>query len=383
MERHPLLLQELMKSGHTLALLCLVGCTAEQYQGLTEEPGDCVDLAEARGEWVVSEREREPYRSKVGRAADADEIFFMGEGRIQVAAFNPMTLAERETTPAPDEFYLSDLASNDDDYLLLVGGASSKEPYVPSPYARVWSWSEQTWSYYPFPEYLAAEGDYRPYWHDGEFIFWGGTRGGGSEPIADGAAFDPSDGTWRPLGTGERPSLDGDTVVTDEGLFLWTYQEKSKVPEPWAYTSATDSWRRVSVEGGPSPRHTYLTSTGDKIYLTGGYVDNKEGWFRDLWELTLETETWRQIPVPEDAGLGGPTKWVGDQLIWLPDQYCRGSYTYRPATGEWGATPALHYERVAGSQAFVVGERLTTVGLIAGHGFNLDFEVRQLVIDEE
>lgn len=307
----------------------------------------------------------------------------MSERIVEVTGFNPMEQSERETLPAPDEFYWSELASNDGDYLLLLGGASSKQPYVPSPYARVWSWSEETWRYYEFPEYLDPTGFYEAHWHDGEFIMWGGTRGGsGLEPIASGAAFDPIDGTWRPLGTGEQPSLDGDTVVTDEGLFLWTYKEKSKSPEPWAYTSATDSWRRVSTEGGPSPRHTSLTSTGDRIYLTGGYVENKDGWFSDVWELNLETETWREISVPENAEVGGHAMWAGDRLIWIPNQLCRGSYTYNPETEEWGATPALHDAPVAGTWAFVVGERLTTVGLEADHGWFLDFEVRQLILDE-
>lgn len=112
-------------------------------------------------------------------------------------------------------------------------------------------------------------------WTGTEMLVWGG---GKYDPwdfvhLDDGAALDPSTGTWRPIGdSGGSPTARGSFVSIWSGseMIIWG-------GAPWGlnsggrYNLATDSWRPTRQIGAPQPRYNSAAIwTGEWMIVWGG-----------------------------------------------------------------------------------------------------------------
>lgn len=151
---------------------------------------------------------------------------------------------------------------------------------------------------------------------------------GGHQPFAVPYALDPAADAWEPLPGRWRPSSPTFVAWTGEALLAWSDHDSFS-----AWAPGDVEWRRLA-EGGPrASRPSYwwgetvwsgteLLFVGVRSYDCG---DDCGGGLASLFVDTSysapthayapSTDTWREIPPPEDDLDVGYAVWAGDRLL--------------------------------------------------------------------
>jgi N-acetylneuraminic acid mutarotase len=120
----------------------------------------------------------------------------------------------------------------------------------------------------------------------GDMIVWGGAAREGdaqTDYYRDGARYNPDTDTWSPISTQGTPKgrILTKAVWTGKELLLWGGVNDARadgvgdssryVGTGAGYNPATDTWREMVPEGGPSPRLTGGVWTGESLLIFGGW----------------------------------------------------------------------------------------------------------------
>ncbi|HUG83130.1 MAG TPA: hypothetical protein VMM13_01130, partial [Euzebya sp.] len=127
------------------------------------------------------------------------------------------------------------------------------------------------------------------------------------EALADGAAYDPVNDTWRRIADHPDPAREPRAMGTGEGLVVGRPDEAL-----WRYDAGTDTWERL---GRTRDGLDLLAVTGDRMvaYASTHEVLGPPDHIHDP-----STEGWRALP-PDPLGLTRDRRmvWVGDGLVLL------------------------------------------------------------------
>lgn len=177
-------------------------------------------------------------------------------------------------------------------------------------------------------------------WTGSEMIVWGG------RDLADGAAYDLVDDSWRtiaaaPLSAGAPIA----SVWTGTEMFVWGVEGQTSV-EGAAYNPSTDRWRELSnaplalTNGNGVPLGG---SDAISIAVLGSELDNKEG-----TEVTrallydIGADRWTILPDPDLWPQSTWLSWTGQQLVaW---DYALEARAFTPGTSSWRPLPDIPLE---------------------------------------
>jgi hypothetical protein len=101
--------------------------------------------------------------------------------------------------------------------------------------------------------------------------------------------------------------LDGNRIDRSTGSPL-PYQKL------WKYVPATNTWHQMADFPGyhfPAELHATTFTIGNKAYVFYGHIENgpldrnnpENAYRRELWEYNIDNDSWRQITLPEGAGM--------------------------------------------------------------------------------
>jgi hypothetical protein len=190
-------------------------------------------------------------------------------------------------------------------------------------------------------------------WTGSEMIVWGGMSSDeieyyegdtyfSSQVYEDGAIYNPSSQSWRPMAAAPM-GLHGHTAVwTGTEMIVWGDASMSS-NTGMAYNPQSNSWRYISSAGAPSPRmgHAALW-TGDAMVIWGGSDD----WESDGTTVGTgafyypSTDSWVSIS-QSGAPAGGDGRWAGDgergvELMWTGSKLIAVPInTYGEASQSW------------------------------------------------
>lgn len=192
------------------------------------------------------------------------------------------------------------------------------------------------------PSPLSARLDPSAVWTGRELIVWGGTLG--RQPLADGAAYDPSTRTWRMLAAAPIPARGrhvavwtGTEMVVAGGVGGPDGQEPDRF-ETAAYDPATDTWRALP----PLPADRQLSEAAvvaGRVVLAGS---SRHGGPATLLVLDPAASAWEVIEVGTTvASLGA----AGDRVVITTEEYSPSSQVsvalVDPVTGTVEPAPSL------------------------------------------
>lgn len=111
-------------------------------------------------------------------------------------------------------------------------------------------------------------------WTGSEVIVWGGvTRGRNIEAVGDGAAYDPTQGSWRSIAVAPPGVLGGGghaAAWTGEVAVFWAGNSPDGPAGGGLYDPATDTWERLP-DGPLGPREGYVSAwTGTELLIIAG-----------------------------------------------------------------------------------------------------------------
>jgi N-acetylneuraminic acid mutarotase len=117
-------------------------------------------------------------------------------------------------------------------------------------------------------------------WTGAEMIIWGGgalpNPNNIGEALTDGAAYNPTTDTWRPIHSAPSTGLFVPAVVwTGAAMIVWGgYNEQSFANQGYRYAPATDSWEYLTTVNAPGPRAgAAAVWTGQSLMIWGGSGD--------------------------------------------------------------------------------------------------------------
>lgn len=217
---------------------------------------------------------------------------------------------------------------------------------------------------------LAVRGDVAMAWTGSEVVVWGGDveafnmgLPGGDRSFADGAAYDPATGVWRPISPSPLPATAETPVaaMTDRGVVL----VRGTATAIW--DPDTDTWRSLddapepeAPEGGGSPQVSDLVGDGERVISHSANA-----------VLDVEAGTWVMLPEPPVRLERPTTAWTGRELIVVGGPNtpftAAEAIAVDPDEGSWRTLPApppeLHAEALSaawdGDRVVVVNYDMT------------------------
>lgn len=207
-----------------------------------------------------------------------------------------------------------------------------------------------------------AVSDSRAVWTDSRMLLWG--------PVL-GYVFDPVAGTWANVSTAGQPSqrYDYTAVWTGTEMIVWggrSADYSSEYGDGARYDPATNTWRPMSTDGAPSPRHGHTAVwTGTEMIVWGGaasgYVQG------DGARYDPATDTWKAM-----SSAGAPVLtahmgvWTGTKMVVFGSLAGRGGI-YDPVSDSWTAVDTT-CAPTGRQQATAVwtGSRMVVWGGLAG-----------------
>jgi len=130
--------------------------------------------------------------------------------------------------------------------------------------------------------------------------------------LADGAAYDPTTRTWRPIAPAPVPVMAGQPVVVDGTVYVNAYAGPA-APTLLAYDIAADRWSRPPTPPGDSE---LLTAAGDRPVIYPG--SHEQGAGGTGYALDPATGRWAALPAdPLGKGFDRRFAWTGEALVLL------------------------------------------------------------------
>jgi hypothetical protein len=278
------------------------------------------------GRWSRAARSPLPWRAGHSVvAADGRVIVWGGTPGRGAAAYHPSRDSWRRIPPGPLAGRSGHSAVWTGDEMIVWGGLHGRRPRANGaaydPRTRRW----RTIAAAP----LSAREDHAALRAGDEMVVWGGSRlvpGDPARVLADGAAYDPRNDTWRPLapsplrsapsrtlGTGLEVDLDA--AWTGTRMLVWNGIAGA------AYEPRRNAWRPLA----PLPAHPWLPEdtavwTGDELVVFGG-----------ARAIAYDPTTRRWTALPRAPILGRDRHaavWTGEaMLVW--GGCCRGTRHHR------------------------------------------------------
>ena len=190
-------------------------------------------------------------------------------------------------------------------------------------------------------------------WDGKKMIIWGGNDGFTNKFLNDGAAYDPSTNTWKPISIENAPESRWKHLalyLDKYGMLIWGgHNSKNALLNNGAiYDTEKDTWKPISSKNAPSPRQMHTTQgiwTGSFVIIWGGYT--AKGYSNDGGIYNPKTDKWLPMPtssVPEARDMHS-TIWTGKELIilggWNKDGSLANGFSYNPSTRKWLPLPNL------------------------------------------
>jgi hypothetical protein len=171
------------------------------------------------------------------------------------------------------------------------------------------------------------EGRYSPsvVWTGTEFIVFGGHSF--TEPLVDGAAYDPATGSWRQIASAPmRPAAYPAAAWTGEEMVVWLAgedYEPNQTAQPGlgqlaSYDVSTGSWTRLDHPDLQVVDATLFALGSDGLILVGGPNMRDQGFYGDIRALSATvfdsaTQSWSQ-PITGPNTAGARAFILGDRL---------------------------------------------------------------------
>lgn len=208
------------------------------------------------------------------------------------------------------------------------------------------------------------------------------------EPLADGAAYNPTRDTWRPIADAPRAFVRGEAIwtgtdvlvlaeVRGEPDMLWAYDPRadswarradppqngfrnlawtgeswagitshgSRDETGWRYQPDTDTWSALPADPLGDLSDRSLVWTGTDVVLLGGRYDQKGAPPNGLWEAAALNgdESWRRLPASGIYNNGGAWSAL-DGLVVNPGTGRSGEFdtggVFNPDRGKWTPLPS-------------------------------------------
>lgn len=170
-------------------------------------------------------------------------------------------------------------------------------------------------------------------WTGSEILLWGGyyaSVGGGDNHLTDGARYNPATNTWSPLPISGSPSQRNQvcSLWTGTEWFIWGGARNGGSPfyntlnDGALFNPTTNTWRPISTIGAPPPRHYGSCAwNGKEVLIWGGYSrigdhSSTGVYLSDGWRYDPAKDQWSQMSLaglPAVAGCAGA--WAGDRLL--------------------------------------------------------------------
>jgi ankyrin repeat protein/N-acetylneuraminic acid mutarotase len=241
--------------------------------------------------------------------------------------------------------------------MIVFGGEGSGTSYDDG--AR-YCFAEDTWAALPQKGAPSSRTGHAAVWTGKEMIIWGGFGGANGEAVNhnDGARYNPSSDTWKPVTTKNAPDarFDFPAVWTGREMLVWggytdshsRYQgghADAHLNTGGRYDPSSDSWKSITAQGAPSKRcgHT-LVWTGKEMIVWGGGNTTKA--LNDGDRYSLVRNSWK--PVGTDGApsprYGHVSVWTGKEMIvWggtarepqAQSDYYENGARYNPETDAW------------------------------------------------
>ena len=220
--------------------------------------------------------------------------------------------------------------------------------------------AEDTWALLPQKGAPSSRTGHAMLWTGKEVIVWGGFGGrwGNDTNRHDGARYNPSANTWKPVSTRNAPEarFDFSALWTGKEMLVWggytdshsRYQgahADAHLNTGGRYDPAIDAWRTITTQGAPS-RRAFNTAvwTGKEMLVWGGCNTSKV--LNDGGRYNPAKDAWKPINTdgaPNPRG-GHVAVWTGkEMLIWggttreprEASDYFETGARYNPETDEW------------------------------------------------
>ena len=230
----------------------------------------------------------------------------------------------------------------------------------------------------------------RPIWTGKEILFWGGadfTTTAEQVPVlGDGAAYNPSTDSWRSISTKNAPSprCSHSAVWTGTEMLVWGGTKdgglglapSDTLGDAFAYDPASDSWRSLSVKGGPKPNVGCLEAwTGTEMLVWGGAKG------QTMAAYNPASNTWRDIdPSGPHLTYGPCNVWSGQYFVVCgAEDDPEGGALYDPTLDRWYPIPAYPTSEMNDARAFAYQGDVITSGGDTPFGFEDDLNVYRFV----
>lgn len=177
-------------------------------------------------------------------------------------------------------------------------------------------------------------------WTGSELIIWGGESGPNGDVLHDdGAAYNPTTGTWRVLPSSPLSARVGQSAIwTGTEMIVWGgYDVVSAThfhvtADGAAYDPGTNQWQRLPAAPLSPRTYAFAVWTGNELIVLGGQpavlTDTVRG-YPDGAAYNPATERWQPLPVP--------TPPAGHSLVWSAAVQAGGQLL---AWSEWSQTQA-------------------------------------------
>jgi N-acetylneuraminic acid mutarotase len=187
-------------------------------------------------------------------------------------------------------------------------------------------------------------------------IVWGGrSEFAPASNKNDGAIYDPSKDSWRPMSTDGAPSARSQmaAVWTGQELLVWGgWADGGECPTTGgAYDPRTDTWTPLTVENAPEARlEPASVWTGSEMIVWGGLLQDGKRSSGTGGRYNPETKSWKALPMENapPSARGMQAVWTGSEMIVWSGSHLDGETAinigmktggrYNPRTDSWQPT---------------------------------------------
>lgn len=297
---------------------------------------------------------------------------FLNDGGRYSPTTNSWTAMQIANAPAGRDFHTAIWTGNE---MIVWGGANASIQmntggrYTPA--ADSWTAVNTTNAPSPRTRHTAV-------WTGTEMMVWGGYNG--VNPLNDGARFDPAansgQGNWAPINNGftspPAARFNHTAVWTGTEMIVWGGSGASSNPlnDGARYNPASNTWTAVTTVGAPSARYFHgAVWTGTEMIVWGG--SNGSTYLNDGARYNPVSNSWTAITVTgAPAARSNPMPvWTGSEmLVWGGQNasYLGDGGRYNVASNSWSALPSSGAPSPRGNHTAV----WTGISMVVSDGFN-------------